>query len=177
MTVWPSISWSLGCTRRATRSVVAPGPKPTTMCSGLPRGQSCAATGKTHAKASRKRILTMLSSTLDRAVDATIPRMWRAVLLVFSLGISQWATAQEGAIRIVLGFPVGTSSDLLARLLADQMRVSLGQPVMVENRTGAGGQLANETVKAAAPDGATLLIASTATMSIDPHAYRNLRYD
>ena len=103
--------------------------------------------------------------------------MWRAVLIACCLGVSQPAAAQEGTIRIVLGFPAGASSDLLTRLLADHMRASLGQAVIVENRTGAGGQLANEAVKAAAPDGLTLLMTPVATMSIYPHTYAKLRYD
>ena len=69
--------------------------------------------------------------------------MWRAALLACCLGVSQPAAAQEGTIRIVLGFPAGASSDLLTRLLADQMRAALGQAVIVENRVGAGGQIAN----------------------------------
>ena len=77
--------------------------------------------------------------------------MWRAVLFACCLGVSHPAAAQEGTIRIVLGFPAGASSDLLTRLLADQMRAALGQAVIVENRTGAGGQIANETVKAPRP--------------------------
>ena len=103
--------------------------------------------------------------------------MWRAALVAWLVGVSQAAPAQEGTIRIVLGFPSGTSSDLLARMLADQMRGTLNQAVIVENRVGAGGQAANEAVKGAPPDGATLLIASVATMSIDPHSYARLRYD
>jgi tripartite-type tricarboxylate transporter receptor subunit TctC len=103
--------------------------------------------------------------------------MWRAVLLACCLGVSQPAAAQEGTIRIVLGFPAGASSDLLTRLLADQMRAALGQAVIVENRTGAGGQIANEAVKSAAPDGHTLLMTPVATMSIYPHSYAKLRYD
>jgi tripartite-type tricarboxylate transporter receptor subunit TctC len=103
--------------------------------------------------------------------------MWRAVLLACCLGVSQPGVAQEGTIRIVLGFPAGASSDLLSRLLADQMRAALGQAVIVENRTGAGGQIANETVKSAAPDGHTLLMTPVATMSIYPHSYAKLRYD
>jgi tripartite-type tricarboxylate transporter receptor subunit TctC len=77
----------------------------------------------------------------------------------------------------VLGFPAGASSDLLTRLLADQMRSSLGRAVIVENRTGAGGQIASEAVKSAAPDGNTLLMTPVATMSIYPHTYARLRYD
>jgi tripartite-type tricarboxylate transporter receptor subunit TctC len=103
--------------------------------------------------------------------------MWRAVLIACCLGVSQPAAAQEGTIRIVLGFPAGASSDLLTRLLADHMRAALGQAVMVENRVGAGGQIANEAVKNAAPDGHTLLMAPVATMSIYPHSYAKLRYD
>jgi tripartite-type tricarboxylate transporter receptor subunit TctC len=103
--------------------------------------------------------------------------MWRAVLLACCLGVSQPAAAQEGTIRIVLGFPAGASSDLLTRLLADHMRAALGQAVIVENRVGAGGQIANEAVKNAAPDGHTLLMTPVATMSIYPHSYAKLRYD
>jgi tripartite-type tricarboxylate transporter receptor subunit TctC len=103
--------------------------------------------------------------------------MWRAALLAFSLGVSQLGAAQEGAIRIVLGFPAGASSDLLTRLLADEMRAALGRAVIVENRTGAGGRIANEAVKDSAPDGRTLLMTPVATMSIYPHSYARLRYD
>jgi tripartite-type tricarboxylate transporter receptor subunit TctC len=103
--------------------------------------------------------------------------MRRAVLLALLLVVSQAAAAQEGTIRIVLGFPAGASSDLLTRLLADQMRSALGQAVIVENRTGAAGQIANEAVKNAAPDGTTLLMTPVATMSIYPHSYASLRYD
>jgi tripartite-type tricarboxylate transporter receptor subunit TctC len=103
--------------------------------------------------------------------------MWRAALLAFSLGVSQPGAAQEGAIRIVLGFPAGASSDLLTRLLADEMRAALGRAVIVENRTGAGGRIANEAVKDSAPDGRTLLMTPVATMSIYPHSYARLRYD
>jgi tripartite-type tricarboxylate transporter receptor subunit TctC len=103
--------------------------------------------------------------------------MWRAVLIACCLGVSQPAAAQEGTIRIVLGFPAGASSDLLTRLLADHMRAALGQAVIVENRVGAGGQIANEAVKNAAPDGHTLLMTPVATMSIYPHSYAKLRYD
>lgn len=99
------------------------------------------------------------------------------VLLFALLVTANIAFAQEGTIRIVLGFPAGASSDLLTRLLADHMRGSLNQPVIVENRTGAGGQIANEAVKAAAPDGLTLLMTPVATMSIYPHSYASLRYD
>lgn len=99
-----------------------------------------------------------------------------ALVLVFVLAAP--ALAQDKAVKIVLGFPAGATSDLLTRLVADHMRQTLGQPVIVENKPGAGGQIANEGVKGAAPDGATLLMTPVATMSIYPHSYAGqLRYD
>ena len=103
--------------------------------------------------------------------------MIRSLVLFLALAVSTSALPQEGTIRIVLGFPAGASSDLLTRLLGEHLRVALGQPVIVENRTGAGGQIANEAVKSAPPDGLTLLMTPVATMSIYPHSYASLRYD
>ncbi|OGA12738.1 MAG: hypothetical protein A3G25_16260 [Betaproteobacteria bacterium RIFCSPLOWO2_12_FULL_63_13] len=85
--------------------------------------------------------------------------------------------AQQGTIKIMLGYPAGAASDILSRVVADHMRQSLAQPVIVENKPGAGGRIANELVKAATPDGSTLLITPVATMSIFPHSFGNLRYD
>jgi len=104
--------------------------------------------------------------------------MRRALLLAALLLGALPTLAQDGPLRIMLGYPAGATSDLLARLLADRLRASLGRPVVVENRPGAGGQIANEVVKAAPPDGATLLLTPVATMAIFPHSFAGrLRYD
>jgi tripartite-type tricarboxylate transporter receptor subunit TctC len=87
------------------------------------------------------------------------------------------AHAQQGTVTIIVGFPAGATSDILSRLVAEEMRAKLGQPVIVENKAGAGGRIANETVKAAKPDGTTLLMTPVATMSIYPHSFGSLRYD
>lgn len=79
--------------------------------------------------------------------------------------------------RIVLGFPPGASSDTVTRLIADKMRVSLGRPVVVENKPGAAGIVAAMAVKAAAPDGNTLLMTPLANMVAFPHSYAKLDYD
>jgi tripartite-type tricarboxylate transporter receptor subunit TctC len=101
-----------------------------------------------------------------------------ALVVLSSLCFAVPAGAQEGVVRIVLGYPTGATSDILSRLLAQHMRGSLGRPVIVENKTGAGGRLANEAVKAAAPDGSTLLMTPAATMAIFPHSFAGrLRYD
>jgi tripartite-type tricarboxylate transporter receptor subunit TctC len=98
--------------------------------------------------------------------------------LVVVLAAALPAAAQESVVRIVLGYPAGATSDILSRIVADHMRGSLGRAVIVENKAGAGGQIANEVVKAAAPDGNTLLITPVATMAIFPHSFAGkLRYD
>lgn len=88
------------------------------------------------------------------------------------------AAAQDGAIRILVGYPPGATSDSLTRIVAEHMARTLKQPVVVENKAGAGGRIANEAVKAAPADGTTLLMTPVATMSIFPHSYAGqLRYD
>ena len=88
------------------------------------------------------------------------------------------AAAQEGTVRIVVGYPAGATSDALTRVIAEQMSRTLKQTVIVENKAGAGGRIGNEVVKAAAPDGTTLLMTPVATMSIFPHSFAGqLRYD
>ena len=80
-------------------------------------------------------------------------------------------------IRIVFPFAAGGSGDALARLLAEHLRVALDLPVIVENRTGAQGRLGVQAVKAAAPDGKTLLLTPVAPMSVYQHVYKSLAYD
>lgn len=99
------------------------------------------------------------------------------MVLWLLLALSFPVAAQEGAIKVVVGFPAGATSDILSRLVADRMRETLGQPVIVENKPGAGGRVANELVKNAAPDGTMLLMTPVATMAIYPHSFGALRYD
>lgn len=87
------------------------------------------------------------------------------------------ARAQDGAIRIVVPAPPGAFNDGLARLLADRLPAALGQPVVVDNRAGAGGVLGTREVVTARPDGRTMGIANTATMAINPHLFRDAGFD
>jgi tripartite-type tricarboxylate transporter receptor subunit TctC len=89
------------------------------------------------------------------------------------------ARAQLGGepIRIIFPFAGGGVGDGLARLMAEQMRVALNQPVIVENRAGAQGRLGVQAVKAAAPDGKTILLTPVAPMSVYQHVYKTLAYD
>ncbi len=87
------------------------------------------------------------------------------------------AVAQAKPLRIVLGVQPGGSLDSITRVIADKMGTTLGRSVVVENKTGAGGILANMAVKQAAPDGNTLLITPLANMVAFPHSYSRLDYD
>ena len=80
-------------------------------------------------------------------------------------------------VTLVVPFPPGGALDIVARALADEMRKPLGQPVIVENRPGAGGTLGTGAVARAAADGHTILLGSVATHAIAPGLYRNLSYD
>lgn len=98
--------------------------------------------------------------------------------LCLCLSATTPALANESQpLRIVVGFPAGDVNDILARLMAEKMRASLDRPVLVENRAGAGGIIAAENVKAAAPDGNTVMLAPFATMVTFPHTFDKLRYD
>lgn len=93
------------------------------------------------------------------------------------LAMAAPAAAQERPVRILVGFGSGSTSDMIARLVADRTRSSLGTPVIVENRPGANGFIAAEAVKHAATDGTTLMIAPIAVTVFAPLTHPNLRYD
>ena len=101
--------------------------------------------------------------------------------LVGLMAASPCALAQAAfparPVTLVVPFPAGGALDIVARSLADEMRKHLGQPVVVENRAGAGGTLGSGIVARAAPDGYTMLLGSVATHAIGPGLYRNLSYD
>jgi tripartite-type tricarboxylate transporter receptor subunit TctC len=91
------------------------------------------------------------------------------VLALFASGAKgQTPVLSDGVVRVLVGFPAGGSIDVVARLVADQMGKDLGLSFIVENRTGAGGQIAAQDLKRAAPDGHTLMIAPDHTMTIVP---------
>jgi tripartite-type tricarboxylate transporter receptor subunit TctC len=96
---------------------------------------------------------------------------------IAGLALATCAGAQDGPIRILVGFPPGGESDIVARLVAERMRTSLGAPVIVENMPGAGGMLAAEALKNAAPDGRTLMISPIAVTVFAPLTHAKLRYD
>jgi len=85
--------------------------------------------------------------------------------------------AQDRTVRILVGFPPGGSADVIARLLAEKLRISLSQNVIVDNKPGAAGRLVLGELKRAAPDGQTLVLSPSGAMVIAPWLYSNLAYD
>ena len=103
----------------------------------------------------------------------------RAALSLLALGFALSCAAQtypSRAIRIVVAFPAGGGSDLAARVVAQKLSESLGQPVVVENRVGANGSVGAEAVARAAPDGYTPVMGSNANITTNPHLMA-LAYD
>ena len=103
----------------------------------------------------------------------------RFVLGSLAAALAPRAFAQESLkqITVVVGYPAGGATDLLARLLADGLRRSVAPVVIVENRPGAGGRVAAEQVKNARNDGSVLLFTPAFPMLIYPHIYPKLPYD
>lgn len=96
-----------------------------------------------------------------------------AFALLWSFAVVNGAFAQTAdyparPIKVVIGYSAGGFTDLLARLIAQRLSVSLGQPVVVENRPSAGATIATETVVKAPPDGYTLLIADIGQLAVTP---------
>jgi tripartite-type tricarboxylate transporter receptor subunit TctC len=103
--------------------------------------------------------------------------LWIVAAALALSGASALAqTYPSKPIRLVVGFPPGGGVDINARLLAPKLTEFLGQPVIVENRPGAGTNIANELVAKTAPDGYTLLI-NTPAVAINMALYRKLPYD
>ncbi|SPA43318.1 conserved exported protein of unknown function [Cupriavidus taiwanensis] len=80
-------------------------------------------------------------------------------------------------LRLVVPFPAGGPTDAMARLIGQHLSQQLGQPVVIDNRGGAGGTIATEAVAQAAPDGYTLFFSTTGTMAINSALYRSLKVD
>lgn len=119
---------------------------------------------------------------MDRAKATDGVVRWAIVLSVacVAAGFSAVAPAQaypERALRLVVPFAPGGSTDVLARIVGQRLSESFGQPVIVDNRPAAGGTVGSGLVAKATPDGHTLLVGSIATMVVAPALYAKPPYD
>ena len=110
-----------------------------------------------------------------------ISTLFRAAAFALAFGFATLAGAQDAypsrPVKIVIGFGPGSGTDIVARMLAAELSNALHQPFIVENKPGAAAQIAANQVKAAPPDGYTLLLTSNTTHSVNPHIYKKLQYD
>jgi tripartite-type tricarboxylate transporter receptor subunit TctC len=122
------------------------------------------------------RVFDNVTWSSDMAFPRSTPtrRTFTAVLAAGALLLAGAAHAQNSATtRILVGFPPGGGTDAIARILAEKLKDGLGQPVIVDNRAGAGGQIAAQALKAAPADGHTLFLSHDHTISILPLVTRN----
>ena len=113
----------------------------------------------------RRHTLAMLAATAAVTLAAALPAPAAA---------QAWPSKP---IRVVVNFPPGGAADQLARLIGQPLSEVLGQPVVIENRGGAGGNLGGEVVAKSAPDGYTLLMSSGGMVSVNPHIYPRMPFD
>jgi tripartite-type tricarboxylate transporter receptor subunit TctC len=100
------------------------------------------------------------------------------VALCLSWGTTAYAQAYPAKpIRIICAFPVGGIADLYARIIGQRVSEGWGQPVVVENRTGAGGTIAAETVAKSPADGYTLVMGAVGTHAVNVSLFAKLPYD
>src|SRR5712671_5050937 len=118
---------------------------------------------------------------LGRITMERLGRYWAglsaAVFALSFLAVPAAAGFPEKPITLVIGFAPGGPSDVMARILTKRMEELLKQPVVIENRAGAGGGIAANAVARAAPDGYTILLATGSSLAINVSLYKNLGYD
>jgi tripartite-type tricarboxylate transporter receptor subunit TctC len=106
-------------------------------------------------------------------------RLWTfaSIFCVFAGAQVHADTYPTRPIRVIVPFGAGGVSDVAARVLGEKLTKRLGQPIVVENHPGAGGRIGTARVATAAPDGYTLLMASSTELAVNPSLYRNIAYD
>ncbi len=106
---------------------------------------------------------------------------WLALLGTLLLGLTPASVPAQGypakAVRLIVPFPAGGGSDIVGRIMAQRLTSQLKQQVYVDNRAGAGGSIGTEAAARAAPDGYTMVLASTSEIAVNPSLYTKLTYD
>src|SRR5687768_14159939 len=100
-----------------------------------------------------------------------------AMMLTFAVALSAYAAYPDRVVTIVVPFPPGGSTDMLARVIGEKLTQNLGQTFLVENKAGATGAIGAAQVKRAPPDGYTFMVASIGVYATNPFLQKNLPYD
>jgi tripartite-type tricarboxylate transporter receptor subunit TctC len=106
--------------------------------------------------------------------------IWRVLIVVAAAFLALPAAAETypaRPVRLYVAFPPGGAADIVARLLAQSLSVRLGQPVVVENKPGSGGNIVGELIARATPDGYSLLLGPDNLFTINPHLYGKMSFD
>lgn len=97
--------------------------------------------------------------------------------LIFGAPAQAQTSYPDRPVRIIIGFGPGSGTDILARLIGEELRAALGQPFVIDNRPGASAQIAATAAAKAPPDGYTLFLTSNSSHSVNPHIFKKLPYD
>jgi len=103
--------------------------------------------------------------------------LFALALLTGASGAGAQSAYPSRPITIVVGFSAGGTTDIITRLISDELRKGLGQPIIIENRPGAGGNIGADLVAKAKPDGYTLLMGSVGPLAINASLYKHMPYD
>ena len=114
----------------------------------------------------RRNVLTALTAGAGLAATLSFPAAW-----------AQAAGYPNRPIKMIVPYPAGISPDVVARLIGDKLSQALGQPVVIDNRPGAGDMLGAEAAALLPPDGYNLLFTVKAVMAIAPNVYPNVKYN
>ncbi len=114
----------------------------------------------------------------------TLPTQRRVVVALAAAALASLSSLSSHAqawpskpVKIVVNFPPGGAADVIARAVSVPLQEALGQPVVIENRGGSGGNIGGEVVAKSAPDGTTLLMSSGGMVSVNPHIYAKMAFD
>lgn len=105
------------------------------------------------------------------------PALFVLAALTGATGALAQAAYPSRPITIMIGFSAGGTTDIITRLISDELRKALGQPIVIENRPGAGGNIGADLVAKAKPDGYTLLMGSVGPLAINASLYKRMPYD
>jgi tripartite-type tricarboxylate transporter receptor subunit TctC len=109
--------------------------------------------------------------------DLRLAASWLGLVALVLAGAARAQNYPARGLQLIVAYSPGGTGDIVARSISDKLGISLGQPVVVENRAGASGAIGAHSVATAAPDGYTLLVGQTAEMAINQHWLKGLSYD